>query len=99
MTIVTQTEEVINYNAVAKISLISGTVTDENTGAETTVYVIIASDVLPDVSDDDFENVSIQLGVFDSEDECRLAFNQLLESIGKNEPIFYVPQSVEIESK
>ena len=50
-------------------------------------------------NDDDFENVSVQLGVFDSEDECRLAFNQLLESIGKNEPIFYVPQSVEIESK
>ena len=99
MTIVTQTEEVINYNAVAKISLISGTVTDENTGVETTVYVIVASDVLPDVSDDDFENVSVQLGVFDSENECRLAFNQLLESIGKNEPIFYVPQSVEIESK
>lgn len=99
MTIVTQTEEVINYNAVAKISLISGTVTDKNTEAETTVYVIVATDVLPDVSDDDFENVSVQLGVFDSEDECRLAFNQLLESIGKNEPIFYVPQSVEIESK
>lgn len=99
MIIVTQTEEAVNLDSVAKINLASGVIEDETSQTENEVYVVLAYGVLPEVYDEDPEKFAIQLGAFSTEIECRSAYNKLLESIGKNEPIFYVPQSVEIESK
>lgn len=92
MTIVTQTDELVNYDFVKKITLVSGTVEDEATGDSLTVYVMLAFDVLSEVSEDEYEKCSIQLGAFNSENECRNAFEQLIGSISAKDNVFVVPQ-------
>lgn len=48
MIIVTQTEEAVNLDSVAKINLASGVIEDETSQTENEVYVVLAYGVLPD---------------------------------------------------
>lgn len=92
MTIVTQTEDLVNYDTVKKISLASGTVKDKATGEDITVYVILAFDVLSEIDANEYEDAAIQLGAYHSESKCRDVFDQLIGCISTNANLFIIPQ-------
>lgn len=89
MTIITQTEEIVNYNSLLKIYIAEGTYGDND------VYAIVG---LPATEIDSFENEAdalIQLGIYDSEDKCHSVFEQLKKWLASGvQPVFSVPVTV-----
>lgn len=89
MTIITQTEEIVNYNNLLKITIAEGTYGDNE------VYAIVG---LPAIDADKVENeedVLIQIGIYDTEDKCHKVFEQLKKWLASGvQPVFNVPVTV-----
>ncbi len=92
MTIITQTEEIVNYSNLLKIYMAEGTYGDAD------VFAIVALPIMQNIiaaADDD--NV-IQLGIYDSEDKCRTVYEQLKKWLTSGvQPVFDVPVTVQEE--
>lgn len=100
MTIVTQTNDLINYQSISKISIVTGTVageyaeiqSKEGSKEEIPVFVVFAFDVIGSLVEDEYEDNGVSLGVYNSYDECQHALNQLIGSIGADDRFFVMPQ-------
>lgn len=92
MTIVTQENELINYNAIKRIAIFTANVEDETSSQDEDmiVYTIVAFDLNSDTGDEVVDG-AIQLGVFDTENECLTALQMLISSIEKGVNIFQMP--------
>lgn len=96
MTIVTQENDLINFDAIKCISAYAAHIGDEN-GREVEVYTLLAFDFNTSVSsddelDEDNENAAISLGVFLSEEECNNVISELISEINTGAKVFIVPQ-------
>lgn len=93
MTIITQDNELINYSAaIKKIAVYAAEMTtlDKN---ETEVYTILAFDINSDINDDaDVTDGAVQLGVYNTEEECSQVLIDLCSSIQYSKAIFRMPQ-------
>ena len=98
MTIVTQENDLINFNAIKFISTYAahvGTADDE-----VEVYVLFAFDLNADFpisneADEELQSRALQLGVFTSEDECNNVISSLLSAIKADLKVFVIPQPSE----
>lgn len=87
MTIITQTEEIVNYGNLLQIFIAEGTYD----GAE--AFALVAQPITT-VTDDEL----IQLGVYDSEDKCRKVHHDLIKWLKTNvQSVFEVPATVQEE--
>lgn len=92
LTIFTQTEEIVNYSNLQKIYMAEGTYD----GAD--VFAIVALPIMQNVNADADDDSIIQLGVYDSEDKCRIVYEQLKKwLISGVQPVFDVPVMVQEE--
>ncbi len=94
MTIVTQENDLINFDAIKCISAYAAHIGDED-GREVEVYTLLAFDFNTNVSSDDElvdENAAISLGVFLSEEECNDVISKLISEINTGAKVFIVPQ-------
>ena len=93
MTIVTQENELVNYSAIKRIAMFTGNVEDEETGIqseEMLVYTIMAFDLNSETGEEVIDG-AMQLGVFETEDECSTALQMLIASIEKGANVFRMP--------
>ena len=100
MTIVTQENDLINFDAIKCISAYAAHIGDED-GREVEVYTLLAFDFNTNVSSDDElvdENAAISLGVFLSEEECNDVISKLISEISTGAKVFIVPQPSTPES-
>ena len=102
MTIVTQENDLINFDAIKCISAYAAHLGDED-GREVEVYTLLAFDFntsvsLSDELDDENENAAISLGVFLSEEECNNVISKLISEINTGAKVFIVPQPSTPES-
>lgn len=93
MTIITQENELINYSAaIKKIAVYAADIDDDN-GTKTEVYTILAFDLNSDINDDaDVIDGAVQLGVYNTEEECSQVLIDLCSSIQYSKAIFRMPQ-------
>ncbi len=98
MTIITQTEDLINYDAIKKICLVVGTIDDEQDNSQTQVYAVLAFDINSDIADEEDGDNSIQLGIYRSEIECRNVINEFISCLQAKESVFIMPQPTNFES-
>lgn len=107
MTIITQDNELVNYDAVKLISTYAAEINiDEieiiTSGEEKTrdIYVLLAFDshteIPPDGTDEMIGNGSIQLGVFSTADACESVIRLLAEEIAAGKNIFTIPQDEDV---
>ncbi len=111
MTIITQDNELVNYDAVKLISTYAAEINiDDNideieiitSGEEKTrdIYVLLAFDshteIPPDGTDEMIGNGSIQLGVFSTADACESVIRLLAEEIAAGKNIFTIPQDEDV---
>lgn len=89
--IITQSEEIINYDNILKILIMEGTYGD------VTAYAIIA--VPKGVSvDEDNPDKLVQIAVYDSAEKCQIVFNDLIKWLKNGvQPVFDVPVTVQEE--
>ena len=94
MTIVTQENDLINYDAIKLVSIYTGTFTDDDENEEKEIYTLLAFDNNCEVGSDLDEVVesAIQLGVFDNPQKCNEVLNGLIGSIVDGKPLFRIPQ-------
>ncbi len=94
MTIVTQENDLINYDAIKIVSLYTGTYTDDRTEEEKNIYTLLAFDYNCEVGADLDEAVdsAIQLGAFSDFKICNEVLNNLIASIVDGKPLFRIPQ-------
>lgn len=88
MTIITQTEEIVNYGNLLQIFIAEGTYD----GAE--AFALVAQPITTVTESDEL----IQLGVYDSEDKCRKVHHDLIKWLKTNvQSVFEVPATVQEE--
>lgn len=93
MTIITQDEELINYNAIKRITSFAGEIEDE--GETVNAYGILAFDMFSETTNTvDVASTDgvMQLGIYNNEAECQSAMNLLIASIERNALVFRMPQ-------
>lgn len=99
MTIITQENDLINYDHIKRISIFEGEYDDKEAGEKREVYSIVAFDLNSDVStaadEVDFED-TIHLGVFETSEEATEVLEELKKSIASGLHIFCIPQPVSI---
>ena len=93
MTIVTQENDLINYDAIKLVSIYTGTFSDDGE-EEKEVYTLLAFDNNCEVGSDLDEAVesAIQLGAFTDLQKCNEVLKGLIGSIVDGKPLFRVPQ-------
>lgn len=88
MVIITQDRDVINFNSLKRITPFEGTID------ELTVYAVLGFDTLgtDDEKVDDVDGVgSVQLGIYNTEDECVDVFEKLIAAIRADNKVFVMP--------
>lgn len=98
MTIVTQENELINYDCIKKIVVFEGEFENESEYGEGAVkaYAIMAFDINSSFDDELGEtDGATQLGVYGSESECEQTIEKLLIAIRQENPVFTMPQPSE----
>ena len=89
ITIITQTEEVVNYDNILKISMIEAMYGDVN------VYAVVAVPNGTAVNEDDPEKL-VQLGIYTSENKCREVYGELLHQFRRGvDTVFDMPTDAE----
>lgn len=93
MTIVTQENDLINYDAIKLVSIYTGTFSDDGE-EEKEVYTLLAFDFNCEVGPDpdDAVDSAIQLGAFTDMQKCNEVLNGLISSIVEGKNLFRVPQ-------
>lgn len=87
MTILTQNLELVNFDRVSYITVWAGLVED------TEAWTVIALDALPPFNDQAGEySPSIQLGIYDTEEDCFEIINSLKAAIAAGKNIFEMPE-------
>lgn len=89
MTIITQDEELINYNSIKRIAAFIGDVE----GKDEKVYAVLAFDTNSSIDDEITDGV-MQLGIYNNEYECNSVMQMLIEQLEKNAPVFRMPQTI-----
>lgn len=84
MTIITQESELVNYNALTRISIYTGEIED------TECYAIIAFSVDSKV-EDDITDGAIYLGIYNSEEECSAVIDKFITALESEEKTFRMP--------
>ncbi len=93
MTIVTQENDLINYDAIKLVSIYTGTYSDDEV-EEKEVYTLLAFDLNCEIGADidDAVDSAIQLGAFTDLQKCNDVLKGLISSIVDGKPVFRVPQ-------
>jgi len=97
MTIITQEEDFVNYNAIKRISSFTVDIS-ESEDEEKNVYILLAFENNSSVTTDDIEENAnaidgvIHLGVYGYRDELNSVIASLTEALKHNEPVFVMPQ-------
>lgn len=87
-TIITQTEEIINFDNVVKITTAEASIDD------TVLYVLLAYPVGVKVTEDDSDQL-IQLGVYDDENKAVKVYEELIKFLEKGvSSVFRIPVDV-----
>lgn len=85
MTIFTQTEEIVNFDNLTKITMLEGTFGD------VPVYAILAYPIGVPADEEDPDKL-IQLGVFTDENNCHDAYQKLMQLLKRGvDTVFEVP--------
>lgn len=100
MTIITQEDDLINYDSIKRITSFVAEVQDEETNESTDLCVVIAFDNNSKVTDEDIASSSdldvidgvINLGVYNNHEECDSAISSLISALKSNESVFKMPQ-------
>ena len=86
MVIITQIQEIINFSQLKRISPYVGQVDDLD------VFAIIGFDKLS--NDDDLDSDgAVQLGIYDTENECSDVYDKLTAAIRAGNKVFVMPES------
>lgn len=89
--IITQSEEIINYDNILKILIMEGTYGD------VTAYAIIAVPTGVSVDEENSDKL-VQLAVYDSEEKCKNVFNDLIKWLKNGvQPVFEIPVTFQEE--
>lgn len=93
MTIITQTEEIVNYGNVLQIFIVEGTYD----GVE--AFALVAEPIyIENKNDKSMDDKLIQLCVYDSEDKCRKVERDLIKWLkGNVQSVFEIPATVQEE--
>ena len=97
MTIITQEEDFVNYNAIKRISSFTVDIS-ESEDEEKNVYILLAFENNSSVTTDDIEENAnaidgvIHLGVYGNREELDSVIASLTEALKRNEPVFVMPQ-------
>lgn len=84
MTIITQENDIVNYNGLSHISTYTGAV--ENTEC----FAVLAFSTNSKI-EDEITDGAIQLGLYNSDDECKKVLNDLVNAILTEQKIFRMP--------
>lgn len=91
MIILTQNGEIVNFDNITTITSFSGQIEDEQ------VFCLLAlSPDINDISDDDIINKAIQLGVYDTIEECENASQEIIKCIAENARICQMPDPLSV---
>lgn len=89
MVIITQDRDFINFNSLKRITPFEGTIDGLS------VYAILGFDTLgtDDSKVDDVDGVgSVQLGIYNTENECADVFDKLVAAIRADNKVFVMPE-------
>lgn len=92
MTIVTQDFDLINYASVKRISSYSAEISNPDTETENheSVYVVVALDMNISNDDDAIED-GIELGIYQTPEECFEVIRRIADSLIENNAVFFMP--------
>lgn len=85
MTIITQEKEFINFDMLKRIAAFEGEIESK------VYYAILGFDTLTSY-DNDNETDTVQLGIYNSEDECLAVYERLAAAIRADHRVFTMPE-------